>query len=312
MKAIEPPASIVEFHEWFATERACERFLFSWRWPDGFRCPRCGDPEAKRLKTRRVYQCRRCRRQTSVTAGTVFHRSRVPLRKWFWAVFLVSRHKTSVSALQLKKDLGVAYNTAWFMLHRIRSCFDESVSWPLKGEVEVDETLVGAKGKGAKPGKDPGQKAIVVGAVQLGEKKKRGHRWKGVRLRCVADYSGKELGTFVRDHVERGSVLLTDGWRAYQHLQEQGYGREVDVSSQYTRSELRVQNPMPHVHLLFSNLKTWLTGTFHGVSHKYLPRYLAEYSYRVNRRHNPKMLFGWVLRRMTHSRSPTWWSLRAA
>ena len=290
----------MEFQRRFATERACERYLFSWRWPEGFRCPRCGSGEATRLTTRPVYQCRDCRKQTSVTAGTVLHRSKIPLHKWFWGILLVARHKTSISALQLQRDLSVAYNTAWFMLHRIRSSFDESVGWPLKGEVEIDESLIGAKGKGDRPGKDPGHKAIVVGAVQLGEEKKRGRHWKGVRLRHVADYSSKELGTFVRDHVEPGSVLLTDGWRAYQHLEGQGYQRESDPSSQYTRSQLRVQNPLPHVHLLFSNLKTWLAGTFHGVSHKYLPRYLAEFSYRLNRRGGSNKLFAWVIRRLTH------------
>jgi len=312
MKAIDAPATLLEFQKAFATDRACERALVGWRWPEGFRCPRCGGCEARRLRTRPVYQCRRCRRQTSVTAGTMFHGSRVPLRKWFWAILLVARHKTSISALQLQKDLKVAYNTAWFMLQRIRSSFDESLAWPLKGKVEVDETLIGAKGKGDKPGKDPGHKSIVVGAVQLGEKRKHGHRWEGVRLRRVDDYSSQQLGSFVQDHIEQGTLLLTDGWRGYNHLEKKGYGREVDPSSRYSTSELRIRNPMPHVHLLFSNLKTWLAGTFHGVSRKYLPRYLAEFSYRVNRRHDPRMLFGWVLRRMTHASRLTWWALKAA
>ena len=237
MKRLDVPATLLEFQEKFATDRACERALFHWRWPEGFRCPRCGGSEAKRLRTRPVYQCRACRRQTSVTARTVFHRSKVPLRKWFWAILLVARHKTSVSALQLQKDLKVAYNTAWFMLHRIRSSFDERLAWPLKGEVEVDETLIGAKGKGDKPGKDPGHKSIVVGAVQLGEGHKRGHRWEGVRLCCVDDYSSQKLGTFVRDYIEPGSVLLTDGWRSYNHLEKEGYAREIDPSSRYSRSQ---------------------------------------------------------------------------
>lgn len=301
MTQMETPESLIEFQERFRTDRACERYLFSWRWPEGFRCPRCHGTQARRLRTRPLYQCSRCRRQTSVTAGTVLHGTKVPLRKWFWAIFLVSRHKKGISALQLQRDLSLgSYRSAWFMLQRVRAAFGEKRQWPLKGVVEIDETLVGAHEKGDPPGKDPGHKAIVVGAVGLGTEPARAQRWAGVRLGHVPDYTGQSLGSFVRANVARGSKLRTDGWRAYNHLVREGYMREAEVSSALTKPEYRVQNPLPHVHLLFSNLKTWLAGTFHGVTQKYLPGYLCEFEYRVNRRHDPRSLFGWVARRMMH------------
>jgi hypothetical protein len=126
------------------------------------------------------------------------------------------------------------------------------------------------------------------------------HAWAGVRLKAVQDYTEESLGPFVRDNIATGRRLLTDGWRAYGHLAKAGYDHESDVASDYTRTELRRANVLPHVHLLFGNLKTWIAGTFKGVSRKYLPRYLKEFSYRVNRRHDARQkLFDWVARRLT-------------
>ena len=295
------PKTLFDFQQRFPTDAECEEFLIAWRWPEGFRCPRCGHDDAVKLRFRREFQCRRCEHQTSVTAGTAMHKSKVGLRKWFWAMFLVARHKKSISALQLQRDLGIgSYRTAWLLLHKIRASFDESPDFPLKGFVEVDETLVGAKNKGDPASKAPGRKAIVVGAVALGSEAKsgRGHRWNGVRLQRVPDYSKESLGGFVRKNIECGAHLLTDGWSGYRDLPRTGYQRTIDVSSTYTRAQLRKLNPMRHVHLLFSNFKTWLTGRFHGVSHKYIGRYADEFVYRVNRRNDPPKIFGWIARRL--------------
>jgi hypothetical protein len=241
-------------------------------------------------------------------AGTVFQDTKLGLRRWFLAVFLVGRHKQGISALQLMNDLALgSYRTAWLLLQKIRAALDERTNWPLKGIVEVDETLVGAQGKGDPASKDPGKKAIVVGAVALGEKshRRKAHVWEGVRLRRVPDYTKQSLGPFVRDNIAAGSRLLTDGWHSYRHLTQAGYAHESDSTSDYTRTELRRANVLPHVHLLFSNLKTWIAGTFKGVSHRYLDRYLQEFTYRVNRRRDAgQKLFDWVARRLTQS-APT-------
>jgi len=234
------------------------------------------------------------------------HRSKLSLKIWFWAIFLVGRHKKGISALQLQSDLGIgSYRTAWLLLHKIRACFDESGDYPLKGEVEVDETLVGAHMKGDAPGKDPGHKAIVVGAVEV-----RSGGMGDLRLQQVGDYKGVTLGGFVRTRVEAGSHLVTDGWRAYQHLEEQGYERTQVVSSDQPKGAQHKLG-MKAIHTVFGNLKTWLVGRYHGVSHKYLQAYLAEFTYRFNRRRDPPHLFGWVVRRLMARPAATLAGLKA-
>ena len=304
------PATLFEFQDQFSTDEACERFLFAWRWPDGFCCPRCESSKFVKLAFRRQYQCRACKYQVSITAGTAMQDTKLSLRIWFWAMFLVARHKKSISALQLQRDLGLgSYRSAWLMLQKIRSCFDESADYPLKGVVEVDETLVGSKGKGAKTGKDPQNKAIVVAAVSLGKRGKRGCRWQEVRARKIPDYTGKSLRGFVKDVVAPKSIVMTDGWRAYDQLENDGFFLKREVSSKLNRAEMRATNPMPHIHLFFSNLKTWLTGRFHGVSHKYLARYVDEFVYRLNRRRSPPEIFGWVTRRLMTTSPHSWASV---
>jgi hypothetical protein len=307
---LQLPQSLLDFNEKFPDEAACERYFFAWRWPEGFRCRGCGGTEATRLSTRVVYQCRKCRRQTSLLAGTLLQDTKLGLRRWFLAFFLVGRHKQGISALQLKNDLALgSYRTAWLLLQKVRSVLEERLAWPLKGEVEVDETLVGAHEKGDAPGKRPGHKAIVVGAVALGDGpstrsgRRRGkHVWAGARLRHVKDVTKVSLGGFVRDYLAKGSVLQTDDWNSYRHLAAEGYDHRTDTMSKYTRAELREKDPLPHVQLLFANLKIWLAGTFRGVSQKYLFRYLQEFIYRVNRRRDAcGKLFQWVARRAARS-----------
>lgn len=293
------PATLFEFQERFSTDEACEEYLFAWRWPEGFKCPRCGGEDAVQLRFRRQMQCRGCKYQASVTAGTALHKSKVGMRKWFWAIFLVARHKKSISALQLQHDLGIgSYRTAWLMLQKIRSSFGENTEHLLKGLVEVDETFIGAKRKGDPNCKALGHKALVIAAVELGKPTKRGHCWGDVRIRKIADFNKSSIGPFVLENVAKGSQLLTDGWQSYNHLEKMGYTRTKIVSRSLDRNILYKINPMPHIHLLFSNLKTWLRGRFHGVSNKYLPRYLDEFTYRLNRRRTPPMIFGWIIRRL--------------
>jgi hypothetical protein len=186
-----------------------------------------------------------------------------------------------------------SYGSVWLLLHKIRSVFYESRQYPLEGLVEVDETLIGARGKGDPPGKDPGHKSIVVAAVEV----RKGKGLGSLRLRKVADYTSSSLAGFVREVVAPGSRLETDAWASYDTLSREGYRRREYVSTRQPRgAKHRVD--LRGVHLVFSNLKTWLRGRFHGVSPRYLPAYLAEFCYRFNRRHSPPDLFGWVARRL--------------
>ncbi len=293
------PKSIFEFQELFQTEQDCEDFFFSLRWPDGFRCPRCGGEDYQGVSGRRTFACVDCRHQTSVTAGTVLHRTKLPLRSWLWAIFFVARHKKGISATELQKDLGLgSYRSAWLMLHKIRAAFGEKEEFQLKGLVEIDETLIGAKGKGARPGRDLTKKSLVITAIELGARGKRGHKWSDVRARHLQDGSAKSIVDFVRNHVQVPSALMADALPAYKALEPLGYGLSTLASSSMTAAEMVKVNPLRHVHLFFSNLKTWLRGRFHGVSKKYLYAYLNEFLYRLNRRHNTAKNFLWVSRRL--------------
>jgi len=300
------PETLLEFQERFGSETACEEFLFRWRWPEGFRCPRCQGREAARLTTRRQYQCRTCRHQVSVTAGTALHKTKLPLRIWFWALFLVARHKKSISALQLMADLGLgSYRTAWFLLHRIRGCFDESADFPLRGLVEVDETYVGGTEKGVWPGRSASEKGIVVAAVEVKDNGRLG----SARMKVVPDVKTRSLVPFIEEVVAPTATVATDGWPAFNQLDRDGFQHERHVSKGPRDS---VFHPVLNaVHLLISNLKTWLRGRFHGVSRKYLPAYVAEFMYRYNRRRSPPDLFGWVARRLMCRRSLTLRCLKA-
>ena len=179
----------------------------------------------------------------------------------------------------------------------------EKSEFLLDGLVELDETLIGAKGKGAKPGRDLDRKSLVISATELGKRGKRGHKSAEVRAMHLPDGNADTIGKFVTENVKPKSTLLTDGLRAYRRLESQGYEVRQDVSSKMTAKEMKTLNPLRHVHLFFSNLKTWLRGRFHGVSRKYLSAYLNEFLYRLNRRQDTDKNFVWVSRRLMN-RSP--------
>jgi transposase-like protein len=221
------------------------------------------------------------------------HRSKLPLRTWFWAIFLVGRDKKGISAVQLQRDIGVkTYRTAWLLLHKIRASFDESSQeYPLRGVVEIDEAYVGRMGHGEHGGRG-GSAACVVAAVERTPAGPLG----SARMAVIKSASASELARFIGREVDREKALVhTDGWAAYRELRWMGYRHQTHVG---TRTRGRSRPVLPAVHLVFSNLKTWLRGRFHGVSAKYLPAYLAEFTYRFNRRKDPPNLFGWVARRL--------------
>lgn len=277
------PRTLSEFQRRFATEEQCRQYLVACRWPDGYRCPRCAQAEAYELGGRHLFQCRSCRHQVSVTAGTVLHRTRQPLHLWFSAAYLVTTHTPGFSALQLQRQLGLQrYETAWTMLHKLRRAMLRPERDRIVGTVEVDETYVGGVEEGRRGGRRrDSSKAIVVGAVEV-----RGHGSGRIRLGVVEDLSAASLGRFVSTSVEPGSTVLTDGWQGYAPLRRQYDHRPSTVGDPKAASQL-----FPRVHRTFSNLKTWLKGTHHGVSPKHLPHYVDEFVFRFNRRRTPQAAF---------------------
>jgi len=289
------PTTLQEFQTIFPDEQACWEALRRARWPKGFVCPRCGHEASSWISTRRLEQCRSCRYQCSVTAGTVFHRTRAPLLTWFWAIFFVARHKKGISALQLQRDTGLgSYKTAWAMLHRLRSALCHRPEDRLAGLVEVDETYVGGHERGRRGGREVLHKSIVAGAVE-----QRRHSAGRARLSVLEGVRFEEdLGPFVGGVVDAcRTTARTDGFGAYLGLEAIGIRHDRKVQGPDRAHSTKI---LPWSHTIFGNLKTWLRGTFHGVSRKHLQRYLDEFVYRFDRRWREGELFGFVLNRAAH------------
>lgn len=290
-KVLKPPKSLREFTQRFGTESDCEDFLFRVRYPNGFVCPRCGIGRGWSLEGKRLVECSNGHK-VSLTAGTVLHGTRQELRTWFHAVFFVSTLTPGISALQFQRQLGLTrYETAFQMLHKVRSALVAPERELLHREVEVDETFIG--------GKDPdqdgrgGDKVLVVGAIEVRpfskpRTGKRGERAGRLRLDVVADASANSLAGFVEQEVERGAIVHTDGWDGYRRLQRSGYRHRRIVQGKGRKAK----PILPHIHRVFSNLKAWLHGTHHGrIEPKYLQTYLNEYTFRFNRRFWPGPAF---------------------
>jgi transposase-like protein len=285
------------FQERFASEEACREYLFCSRWSDGFVCPVCAGREAGPMHRRRlVWQCRGCGHQTSVTAGTVMHGTRTPLRTWFWAAYLVATHHPGISAKQLQRQLALSrYETAWLILHKLRRAMVAPEREPLRGEIEVDECYIGGFEPG-KQGRGTGEKALVGIAIEV-----RGRGSGRVRLRALPDVSGATLRAFVTDAVAAGAIVHTDGWQGYRPLGKAGY----DHHRRSQRAAGPDEDPiLPRAHRAISNLKLWLAGTHRGVSNEHTQVYLDEFVFRHNRRHTPLAAFQTLLG-LSASHAPT-------
>lgn len=282
------PQTISEFQAWFGTEDACLRYLVSSRWPDGFFCPRCAHGKAYELISRRVLKCQKCGYQASVIAGTVMHGTHLPVRQWFWAAYLVATYTPGISAVQLQRQLGLSrYETAWAILQKLRRAMVRPERDRIAGTVEVDETYVGGLDTGRRGGRQrDGGKATVVGAVEI-----RGPGSGRIRMGVVEDVSADSLAAFVEGAIVPGSIVLTDGWKGYACLKKKGYDHRPKTQG---RREDAAKH-LPRVHRVFSNLKTWLSGTHHGVRRKHLPHYLNEFVFRFNRRKTPMAAFQTLL-----------------
>jgi len=268
------PRALMQLEGRFSTDAACRAYLEALRWPDGFVCPRCAATEVWRMG-RGLLLCRVCRHQASVTAGTVFQDSRLPLTLWFRAMWYVTSQKNGASALGIQRVLGLgSYQTAWAWLHKLRRAMVRPGRDRLDGTVEVDETYVGGQ-KPGKRGRGAGGKALVLIAAQI----KDGQIGR-IRLSHVNDASAASLVPAVEAMVVPGSTVCTDGWAGYSPLGSKGYQHSVVREAGDVGEDL-----MPACHRVASLLKRWLLGTHQGaVSHRHLVYYLDEFTFRFNRR----------------------------
>jgi len=280
------PKTLIEFQEMFPNEDACWAHLRAVRWPEGFECPACQHRESSWLSQRRLEQCRACRRQTSVTAGTVLHGTRVGLRIWFLAFFFLGCHKKGISALQFQKDTGLgSYQTAWTLLHKLRSGLSALPAPLLEGNIEVDETYIGGYRKGWN-GRGAGKVGVAV-AVE-----RRGRTAGCLRLAVIPGATTAVLTSFVKGAiVPQAATVHTDAWAAYQALTKMG----IDHRPRKGGHGRHAVDGLPWAHTVFGNLKTWLRGAYHGVSPKHLQRYLNEFQFRFNKRWHEADLFSPVL-----------------
>ena len=264
------PQSLKEFETRFMTEAACLAYLAALRWPEGFVCPQCGGTQAWQT-TRGLWHCRQCTAQTSVTAGTLFHRARLPLPVWFRAIWHITSQKYGANALGLQRVLGLgSYVTAWRWLHKMRRAMVRPGRDQLAGCVQVDETYLGGRRKPGKRGRGAGGKTLVAIAVEDQSPAGIGR----IRLQPLPDASAESLGEFVRTTVAPGSRVHTDDWGGYGTLAALGYPHRI----------LRPKDlKLPH--LVASLLKRWLLGTYQGaVKPIHLAYYLDEFTFRFNRR----------------------------
>ena len=277
------PRNWSEFLEWFASEEACLSYLDKLRWPDGFVCPACGVVGEPYRSSRGRLMCRSCAHQGSVTAGTIFDKTRTPLRVWLAAAWYVTNQKLGVSALGLQRVLGLgSYETAWTMLHRFRRAMVRPERELLKGEVEVDETYLAISDRdkplSSKGRKSKTSKILVAIAVEIHQPKGFGR----IRLRRIDADSDACVVPFVQESIEPGARVRTDGSAAYRSLSKIGFEHTRQVM---LGAESPAHVTMPGVHRVASLVKRWILGTHHGsVQPEHLDAYLDEFVFRFNRR----------------------------
>jgi transposase-like protein len=307
--------SLTEFQEAFPDEAGCAAFLFERRWQGGFVCPRCGGERVAALKSRaHTYECLDCGRQTSITAGSVMHRSKLPLTVWFWAAHLMSTHSNGMSARQLADQLGLTYKTAWLLTQKLRRSMVDPDRELLEGVVEVDQAEIPFRAGDTVF--DPGNsgKILIAGAVEVidrgtGQAKPRRKKAKyldtlsgRIRLAMIADNSAASIEAFVRTNVKRGTTLLTDGHASYPGLTDYRHDPRVV-------GKMAAQVVLPWVHRVFSLVKRWGLGTYHGLRRKHVDTYLNEFVFRYNRRFYRHASFETILGLASHHEPASYWDI---
>ena len=262
-----------EFQERFNTEEACREYLFKLRWQNGFVCHRCGCEEYYLISTRNKYQCKSCKYQASVTAGTVMDRSHLSLKVWLWTIYLVACDKRGYSAMQISKELDLPYNTAWFLLHRIRHAMAQrDDNYMLAGLVELDDTYFGKPKKGSKRGRGTTKIKVVVALSKDDSGKPQ-----FAKMQVVPNLKSKTIAGFIKNSIIEGSVVQSDAYRSYRKPLAEKYLHEYQVFD--SDSDI-----LHWLHIIIGNAKAYVLGTYHGLGFKHLQSYLDEFCYRFNRR----------------------------
>jgi transposase-like protein len=289
---VQAEFDLVDLIESFGSEDKCHQYLEDLRWPNGIECPRCSSTKISRIAKRRQFDCDSCRYQFSVRVGTLFHDSKLPLWKWFLAIYLMGESKKGISANQLKRMLRVSYKTAWYLCHRIRHAMKDDDPEPLTGIVEADETFIGGKldSSHSLSRREAARirrrnKTIVLGAVQRGGK---------LRVRVAPDASRESIHAFLGDVVsDDAEAIYTDSWRSYRGIGDENTVHEyVDHSAdEWVRGKVHTQT----AESAWSLFDRSIIGAYHKLSAKHLPAYLDEFAFRFNNRENPYLFRDTIL-----------------
>lgn len=292
--------TLLEFGDRYGTEEQCREHLYRVRWPEGYACPKCGHNKHYDIKSRNLYQCKACNHQASVTAGTIMDKTKTPLRKWFLAMYLMAEDKRGISALSLKGKIGVAYQTAWSMCQKIRHAMGQREEGsPLNGIVEFDDAFFGSPTEGGKRGRGT-KRTVVLVSVSLTENGKP----KYAKMKAVASLDFKSISTFAREYIEKGSEIRADGYRLYTPLSQKGY-----------KLQQKPYNPksdpgyLHWLHIIISNAKAYIKGTYHGLDELHLQRYLNEFCFRFNRRRSQSGVFTSLVNTCARSSKITYYEL---
>jgi transposase-like protein len=271
--------SLIDFMNDYGTEEKCRNTLFQWRWPDGFLCSECGSNKYCTLKKRPVYQCNNCHHQTSITSGTIFAATKLDLTVWFLAIHLITQAKTGISVMALHRQLGVSYNSAWSIKHKLMQVMKERDDGKrLSGVIQLDDVYWGGERHGGKRGRGSADKTPFVAAVSVNSE---GHPI-AMNMNVLNGFRSREVASWAKKHLSADSHVISDGLACFNAVTEAG--------CQHTRivtgggAECVTLDDFTWVNTMIGNVKNALVGTYHAINHKHLPRYLAEFCYRFNRR----------------------------
>lgn len=274
----------LEFQKMFSTEKRCWQYLFKKRWPNGYICPKCGCNHYYFISTRALYQCKACRYQCSVTAGTIFHKTRTPLVKLFWMIYFIAHDKNGHSALDLTRKLKISYKVAWTMSHKIREAImARDAHYQLAGLVELDDAFFGGKNVPGPRGRGAANKVTVLVAAQVTES----NQPKYASMQVIENLQKENVQRTVKDIVQEGASIKTDAFSSLKTLKECGYEHLPEVIGEPKNAS----KVLPWVHTFIANAKSIIIGTYKGVSCKYMQRYLSEFCYRLNRRFDVDQIF---------------------
>lgn len=275
--------SLTDLQEKYGVEEQCEAALKAWRWPDGFVCPHCGGRKHAIVGARRLHLCHDCRRQTSLTAGTIFARTLLPLTKWFQAMWMITQSKNSISTLELSRQLGVKWDSASLMRHKLMSVmFEREATRTLDGRVEMDDAVLGGEKSepdGGKRGRGGPNKVPFVAAVATDDD---GHPQR-VLLHVVRAHDGASIEAMARAHLAPSARIVSDGLACFRAVTKAGCAHEPVIAAREPQQAEKIP-AFRWVNTVLGNLKTAIAGTLKSIAKRYAFRYLAEFQYRFNRR----------------------------